>query len=838
MKRLMYLLLTLGLTMLFLTTSYAQDADVDPLKASDVNADGIVNILDLVLVAQHLGETPTEEQHLSSDVNGDSTVNILDLVLVAQHLGESIDPKNEADIKSLYKELVGTYELFKSEVTYVDDQSELVLEPPEFAGTMTISSDQRITQKFGGEIGFGSRTGTFEILTDEGILLIKDDDVTIRATYTWDGTILTITINAPEHVEKIFWRKLNNSVIDLQSSETEPPLPFAEFVRAIPANGSEIATNAVITLVFSSDPGDVVSSAGFVSGSGKTRRVSAPFPAGALTLNITWTNGDGVISLTYTVKVPDNTAPEVTGATVKDGDKYVDPELLFRHDIEITFSEDVSGSIALQTKEGDDVGWIDSIEGNKAALYPVKGKELRGETTYVIRGRVTDSAGNETEVSITFTTAPTGTDHPPTITDGTVSNGDEDVDPELLNILGIRLTFSEDVTFGNIVLQTGSGDDVGWIDKIEGNKVTLLRVFGKELRGETTYVVSGKVADSAGNEREVNIIFTTANYTVASPGTNPPIIIGGNISDGDEDVDPKRLNTDGIEITFSEDVTFGNIVLWTADGDEIGWLGIAQGNKFKLEPVYRKELRGETTYLVRGRALDADGNETYINITFTTAAVLIAEENCTNYWPFVIGKGGIVIDGIGGYNGEIYGAKWIQGKFGWALESKWVQGELEWALEFDGVDDSVVVPYYTTSDLVENITFMARFYPDAPLTNRAFIVKHDSLSVGFGEQTQLKFALQPHDIFVESTNNNWELSRWYHFAVTFDGKTMKIYIDGELNNEVPNHVPIVPSESDLVIGQGFPGTIDEVRVYNKALSQPEIQNIAMGEDRWWSGSSD
>lgn len=150
MKRLMYLLLTLGLTMLFLTTSYAQDADVDPLKASDVNADGIVNILDLVLVAQHLGETPTEEQHLSSDVNGDSTVNILDLVLVAQHLGESIDPKNEADIKSLYKELVGTYELFKSEVTYVDDQSELVLEPPEFAGTMTISSDQRITQKFGG----------------------------------------------------------------------------------------------------------------------------------------------------------------------------------------------------------------------------------------------------------------------------------------------------------------------------------------------------------------------------------------------------------------------------------------------------------------------------------------------------------------------------------------------------------------------------------------------------------------------------------------------------------------------------------------------------------------
>ena len=54
----------------------------------DVNGDGRVNILDLVLVAQDLGKPASVDSR--TDVNGDGTINILDLVLVAQHLGESI----------------------------------------------------------------------------------------------------------------------------------------------------------------------------------------------------------------------------------------------------------------------------------------------------------------------------------------------------------------------------------------------------------------------------------------------------------------------------------------------------------------------------------------------------------------------------------------------------------------------------------------------------------------------------------------------------------------------------------------------------------------------------
>ena len=56
-----------------------------PFLKEDVNADGIVNIQDLVLVAANLGKTGEHP----ADVNGDNVVNILDLTLVAKVMGNT-----------------------------------------------------------------------------------------------------------------------------------------------------------------------------------------------------------------------------------------------------------------------------------------------------------------------------------------------------------------------------------------------------------------------------------------------------------------------------------------------------------------------------------------------------------------------------------------------------------------------------------------------------------------------------------------------------------------------------------------------------------------------------
>ena len=56
--------------------------------SSDVNQDGIVNILDIVLVGQNLGQKPPSDPR--ADVNNDGQVNVTDLVLVAERLGEKV----------------------------------------------------------------------------------------------------------------------------------------------------------------------------------------------------------------------------------------------------------------------------------------------------------------------------------------------------------------------------------------------------------------------------------------------------------------------------------------------------------------------------------------------------------------------------------------------------------------------------------------------------------------------------------------------------------------------------------------------------------------------------
>ena len=87
MKKITVLLLTICSILSLLTVGYTQETNLEQLQASDVNADGVINILDLTLVAVNFGTTPVADQALNPDANGDGSVNILDLTLVASHFG-------------------------------------------------------------------------------------------------------------------------------------------------------------------------------------------------------------------------------------------------------------------------------------------------------------------------------------------------------------------------------------------------------------------------------------------------------------------------------------------------------------------------------------------------------------------------------------------------------------------------------------------------------------------------------------------------------------------------------------------------------------------------------
>ena len=97
----------------------------------------------------------------------------------------------------------------------------------------------------------------------------------------------------------------------------------------------------------------------------------------------------------------------------------------------------------------------------------------------------------------------------PTITDTPVSNGDKDVDPAGLNTDGISITFSEDVSPGDISISIEGGDALNWLDEWSASSVTIVPAKGAELGNETTYEIKVSAADASGNELSETISFTT-----------------------------------------------------------------------------------------------------------------------------------------------------------------------------------------------------------------------------------------------------------------------------------------------------------------------------------------
>ena len=102
-----------------------------------------------------------------------------------------------------------------------------------------------------------------------------------------------------------------------------------------------------------------------------------------------------------------------------------------------------------------------------------------------------------------------------------------------------------------------------------------------------------------------------------------------------------------------------------------------------------------------------------------------------------------------------------------------------------------------------------------------------------------EFAIVAND---NSTNqlfgSNLADGTWHHIAGTFDASTrvMRLYVDGVLAAEKTTTVGLSVNSVPLRIGissntaalEPFNGFIDEVEIYNRALSQSEIQAIFAG----------
>lgn len=207
------------------------------------------------------------------------------------------------------------------------------------------------------------------------------------------------------------------------------------------------------------------------------------------------------------------------------------------------------------------------------------------------------------------------------------------------------------------------------------------------------------------------------------------------------------------------------------------------------------------------------------------------EDFLVGYWPFDEGSGKEVKDASGnGLDGKLVNdPKWVEGKFGKALE-------------FNGQSNYVEVPDARHLAIESDLTFAAWFKPGAAINaangGYRLMSKNNDYFLLFNYEKigQLGFLVKDPggtNYFVHSVTAEWKGGEWYHAAGTFDGKELMIYINGTLEAKSPYSGKVGTSGLTLWVGADdypnyFPGAVDEVRIYNKALDEAGIKKMMEG----------
>jgi len=199
-------------------------------------------------------------------------------------------------------------------------------------------------------------------------------------------------------------------------------------------------------------------------------------------------------------------------------------------------------------------------------------------------------------------------------------------------------------------------------------------------------------------------------------------------------------------------------------------------------------------------------------------------------WNFNEGAGTTALDATGYNNGTLMnGVSWTDGVHG--LTGK--------ALYFDGVDDYVhVADPLSLRVQTHTVEFWINFNPIAagawrpvlkkwaPGSDRApgiwrnttypqrFHWRYDPGNLGFG------------NVGPRGEGTDFNVNEWYHIVGVKEGTTLKLYVNGKYVALATVPDPITQGAGNFRLGESVnaPAVIlDEVRIYNRALSALEIQ---------------
>lgn len=231
-----------------------------------------------------------------------------------------------------------------------------------------------------------------------------------------------------------------------------------------------------------------------------------------------------------------------------------------------------------------------------------------------------------------------------------------------------------------------------------------------------------------------------------------------------------------------------------------------------------------------------DGNNGWAGVAIplipSGGGVLIKPPNnlgLVGYWSFNEGTSTVATDFSGNGNTGL-------------LISSWVNGKRGKAILFDGSGADVTVQDNASLDISGSFTLSLWYKPtslpigdtDGLITKDAGNASNYFLVIGENDPVCGFYAAGAYQVH-QNTNVNLQAGTWYHISCSFDdaGNTVKMYVNNvEVVNEAENNSP-TPNSTILSIGSSQPasatenadGTMDEVRIYSRALGAAEVAKL-------------
>ncbi len=167
------------------------------------------------------------------------------------------------------------------------------------------------------------------------------------------------------------------------------------------------------------------------------------------------------------------------------------------------------------------------------------------------------------------------------------------------------------------------------------------------------------------------------------------------------------------------------------------------------------------------------------------------------------------------------------------IDGEWSPGIQGSALQFDGSNTQVEIPYNQDLNFTNNALGVSLWFSrTAAETEADLIFYRNKFLIRIDRGGKITFATYnpSWNKVVTAWSDRVIDNDWHHIGASYDGADLRIYLDGELMATSPNTGNLQASSGTLLIGSQtsnnyFSGFIDEVMLFDRALSPSEFQQI-------------